>query len=126
MNRGILLTLALSAILSPVAFAQNQDEMVLMRDGISCQLQGVSYELMVGPGGRLVNTAGSVNKLLCAFAGAVSKDVPLSNKQINNGIITTNDFGNIRLDFTNSLTSNGFSMYMRSADQDKLVAFLKP
>lgn len=108
-----------------LASGSASDEMVPMRSNVVCQLQGLHYISSVGPGGALTNTGGSVNQLLCAYSGAPSRDIPLASDKIENGIMKTRDFGNVRVDFANSISSNAFSMYMRSADQDKLAAFLQ-
>jgi len=124
MRKQIAIMAALAAIVCSPAYAQTKDSLSPMRANLRCLLQGVSYESTVGSNGRLINTAGSVDSLLCAYSGGAQKSVPLVSGDIENGMLKTKDVGNIKIQFGNSLNGNSATMYMRSSDQDKLVAFL--
>ena len=99
-----------------LVFAQN-DKYVALEEAIDCGLAGLQYQSVVGSPQA---TSGTVSALRCQISGKPEKDITLRSDKIASGFLETQDFGKIRIEVSNNITSAGFSMYMRKSDQTKL------
>jgi hypothetical protein len=94
---------------------------------IQCSLQGVSFMSVVGAHGQMENTNGKVESVSCwivARGEDQKKDIPLASNEITHDIITTKDFGRLKMTPENSVISAGSSLSIRSDKIKPLRAFL--
>jgi hypothetical protein len=96
---------------------------VPMPKDIQCELSGMSFRSVVGANAQLTETSGSVDGVTCWITGKTpeqKKDVPLASTEITRGIISTKDFGKLRITPVNSIYSAAVSIAIR---RDKLPSF---
>jgi WD40-like Beta Propeller Repeat len=94
---------------------------------MQCSLQGVSFTSVVGARGQMENTNGTVESVGCwivAKGEDQKKYLPLASNEIAHDIITTKDFGRLKITPENSVTSAGFSLAIRADAIRPLRAFL--
>lgn len=94
---------------------------------IQCSLQGVSFMSVVGAHGQMENTNGKLERVSCwivAKGEDQKKDIPLASNEISHDIITTKDFGRLKMTPENSIVSAGSSLSIRTDKIKPLRAFL--
>ncbi|MDR3677002.1 MAG: hypothetical protein P4N24_16045, partial [Acidobacteriota bacterium] len=95
---------------------------------IQCSVQGVSYRSEVGANGQMVNTSGSLGGVTCWVTGKTpekKKEIPLVSTGIVRGLVTTKDFGKLKITPANNIPSSGISIAIRSDKLPALRAFLQ-
>ncbi len=100
---------------------------VPMPRDIQCSLQGLSFMSVVGANGKLENTNGTIGGLSCWIAAKgedQKKEIPLASGEVLHDVITTKDFGKLKIAPQNSVSSAGFSLSIRADKIKPLRSFL--
>ncbi len=123
---GILLV---GILIGQPAFAQKTTPantapvFIPMPKDIQCDVQGMSFRSVVGENGQMVNTDGSVDKVICWITSnspEQKKEIPLASTAITGGMLPTKDFGKLKVTPVNNINSAGLSIAIR---RDKLQSF---
>lgn len=115
---GIFLIFVALLTLSSFCEAGSDDEYKPVDPSeLSFELRGYSSRSVIGEGGVPKTVGGSVEEFLCE-----GKKIELVSKSLNGEFLTTKDYGKIKVQFSSSLTSSGFTVFLTPKQKEALNA----
>lgn len=92
---------------SPDAAIDAGDYKPLDPEELQCALQGFSYEVEIGEGGKPLPPRGHIGRFFCA-----EKEIPLLKNEVDRGFIVTRDFGKIKMEASASVTRSEIYLFV--------------
>ena len=87
---------------------------------LSFELKGYYSRSVVGEGGIPKTVGGQVEELICE-----GKKIELVSNKFAEGFLETKEYGKIKIQFSTSLTSSGFSVWLTEKQKEALIKAFK-
>ena len=87
---------------------------------LSFELKGFYSRSVVGEGGVPKTVGGEVEELICE-----GKTIGLVSNEFDGEFLETKEYGKIKIQFSNSLMSSGFSVWLTPKQKESLIKAIK-